>query len=92
MTIMTAMTMTTKTMTDAQREKSMKRNPTFSKRLKEARTKIGYTQRELSEKSQVSCSVVESVEGGIADATTKNLLKLARALEVPAGWLAGDDA
>ena len=65
-----------------------KKNPEagVAKRLKLAREKKGWSQKELARRSGVDTSIINRVEFG-AKLTKKQGVKLAEALEVGIGWL-----
>lgn len=64
---------------------------TFAGRLALAREARGLSQDQLAEKAGLSQVTINHIETG-RNATSKKLVNLAQALQVPAGWLAnGDD-
>jgi transcriptional regulator with XRE-family HTH domain len=52
-----------------------------------ARDSLRITQEQLAERSGVSTSTVSRYETGTSDASAHNILRIARALDVPLGFL-----
>ena len=67
----------------------MTSNPEFGKRLKQAREKRGFSQRELAERSNVGEKMIWLYENGQSEPNIGNLLKLVTELSVSADYLLG---
>lgn len=66
---------------------------TLPDRLKYARKRVGFSQKELAERSQVSESQLSRYESAerIEGVEAATVIRLARALGVPVGWLVADE-
>jgi transcriptional regulator with XRE-family HTH domain len=71
--------------------KHLKEMEEFSKRLKIAREKSGYSQVELAKKADISKSMVFAYENGECDLRSSTANKLAKILGVDLSWLLGAD-
>ncbi len=63
----------------------------FDQRMKEARTRKGWTQRQLAEKAEVSPSAISSYESYGKMPPIDIAVRIAEALEVSLEWLCGVD-
>jgi len=59
----------------------------FGVRLRQARERLGLTQEDVAGRSGVHATEVSRIEAGKRDPKVSTLLRLARAVEVPAGQL-----
>ena len=70
-------------------------NLKLSKKIKELRTKLGFSQEELATKSNLSLRTVQRIEGGETDPRGDTLKRLAQVLEVKPNdlvdWVENDD-
>ena len=59
----------------------------LGKKVKEARTKIGFTQEELAKKAGLHRTYIAGIETGRRNISVKNLEKIAKALDVKTNYL-----
>jgi transcriptional regulator with XRE-family HTH domain len=64
----------------------------FGRRLAKIREDAGHNQRWLAEAAGLSQSEISQLESGVRSPTYKTICKLARAMNLPAGYLLEDDA
>jgi transcriptional regulator with XRE-family HTH domain len=66
---------------------------TLPERLKYARTRIGMTGAALAEASEIDAGQISRLESGerVGGVEAQTLIRLARNLGVPVGWLAADE-
>ena len=63
----------------------------FGRRLAKIREGAGHNQRWLAEAAGLSQSEISQLESGMRSPTYKTLCKLAKAMDLPAGYLMGDE-
>jgi transcriptional regulator with XRE-family HTH domain len=61
--------------------------PRFGKRIRELRTAKKYSQEELADKAELHWTYIGQIERGERNPTLKNIVKLARALDISMGEL-----
>lgn len=66
-------------------------NELVSRRLKEVRLRKGLTQKQIADKAGVSMQAISNYENGHAP-TLENLIVIAETLDVPIGWLVGENS
>lgn len=66
-------------------------NPILAVRVRQARTRLGLTQFELSQLTGLSQHRISLVESDKGDLSSAVLPKLARSLNVSVGWLLGEE-
>lgn len=66
---------------------------TLPERLKYARKRVGFSQKELAERSKVSESQLSRYESSerVEGVEAATVIRLAKALGVPVGWLVADE-
>lgn len=63
----------------------------FGQRLARIREDAGHNQRWLAEAAGLSQSEISQLESGVRSPTYKTLCKLAKAMDLPPGYLMGDE-
>lgn len=65
---------------------------TFGERIKDRRLELGLTLKQLAEKLDISEATMQRYESGkIKNLSPEKVSRIAEALEMPAGWLLGED-
>ena len=61
----------------------------FAQRLKESREQKGWTQKQLSEKAELTPTTLSAYEKGLKNPSLTSAVRIARELEVSLDWLSG---
>lgn len=63
----------------------------FGRRLAKIREGAGHNQRWLAEAAELAQSEISQLESGVRSPTYKTICKLAKAMDLPPGYLMGDE-